>query len=582
MPPLRLDRVRLGVQLVLLGCAVLLWARVQEPLWLDEAWTVEDLLGARTLHVGVQVRELVYEQLVRLWLLLFGLSQLSVRALPGLCGLGALWITARAARRSGGDPFTAVMVLGSIPLAVHFWSELNRYGPLMLLAAAGSGALLEAGRRPSPRAWATAGLTGALAFFIHHTAAFTVLLVQAAVLLAQRQAAPLAERRARTLALLAIPAAQLALLGLEVPRLLERARLYRAEHTDVYAHVYSGPTPAAALEALRQWSPGREAGAPGVALGAGLLLALVVAGALRPGRGRTELLLLSGGPALGAALGSLAQPMFLGRVLLPAAPALALLCARAWPTRPRLRRGLAWAALALGWWSAAAAPWPEDPRGALDLIAAAGPRPGEGLVVQPPFARTTLRANERLARSPLPLADLGVDAPTPLQAARWPWSHFPARVFVVLQDFRGFDRPLVHELPLHFARVRSLGRVTAFEVLLCEQPLAPADALARADLPGDPPALRAFRRGSVLLHAGRAGPALEAFRAARQALQGAPSADPRQARDDAGQAAWAVAWSAHQAGRPEEAREALREAEALGTAPPWARATIGGGPPAPR
>lgn len=579
MPPLRLDRVRLGVQLVLLGCAVLLWARVQEPLWYDEAWPVEDLVGAGAPHPGY---ERFFLGLLRAWIATVGLSLESLRALSGLCGLVALWITSRAARAAGGDPLTAAMVLGGLPLALRYWSELNRYAPLLLLSAVSLSALLAAGRAPGLRAHVLVAASGALAFFVHHTAAFSVLLVQSVVLLAQRMGAPPGERRARTVALLLVPLAQLGLLGLELPQLLEQARIFGEQQKDAYTHVYSQASTAALASVLGEWSPGRGQGPLAVACGGVLLGALAIGGAARPGAGRRELILLGCGPVAGAALGSLLQPMFVARVLLPAAPALAVVASRAWPDRPRLRRGLAWTALALGWCSAARATWPEDARGALALIAAESPRPGEGLVVQPPFARSTLRANQRVLRLNLPLTELEVDAPTPLQAARWPWAHFPARVFVVLQDFRGFDRPLAQELPLHFARVRSLGRVTAFEVLLCEQPLALEDALARADAPGDPPALRAFRRGSVLLHAGQPGPALEAFRAARDALRQAPASDPRQARDDAGQAAWAVAWSAHQAGRPEEAREALREAEALGTAPAWARAAIGGGPPAPR
>ena len=578
-PRPRLTTARVGTCLVLLGCAALLAARWDEPLWLDEAWTIEDLVGVRTMHVGVQVRERFYEGLLRVWLGVCGLSLASVRAFPAAFGLLALVVTARAARRGGGDPFSAVMVLGGLPLALHFFSELNRYAPLTFLAACSIWALLEAGAAVRPRMWAAAGAAGLLAFFVHHTAAFTVLLVQAGVLLVQRLEAPPAQRRARTLALVLVPAAQLlVLLVVELPWILARAALYRAEQEDVYAHVYKGPSPEAVLELLRQLSPGQGGGPLLVGAGLSLLGLLVVAGAggaLRRGR---PLLLLAAGPFLGAALGSLVQPMFLARVTLPAAPALALLAARAWPDRPRTRRGVAASLLLLGWWSAARSPWPEDARGALQALASAEPRPGEGLIVQPPFARTTLRANERLGSAWLPLTDLPLDAPTALQAARYPWAGCPRRVFVVLQDFRGFAEPLARELPLHFAEVRELGRSWPFQVLLCERPLTPAEALARADAHADERAgVVAFRRGCVRLHAGQPAAALVELRAARQALLAAPDPDPRRARDDAGQAAWAVAWAAHLAGHTAEARAALDDAQRLGVVPaPGAAAAIRG------
>lgn len=566
--------------LALLAFAGLLLSRRELPLWLDEAWTVEDLLGDRLMHVGYQVRERAYEGLLSGWIAIAGAEVARLRLLMTAFGLAAVYAVGRAARAADAEPATAALLFTAFSTVPHYLVEINRYAEITLGAAVCTWALLALRREVRPGPCVALVVAGVGAFYIHHTTALTILAVTSVALLVQRQTAPPAERRARTLALVAVVGVELLLVAPEIPWLLERAQVYGAEQSTVYAHVYRGLTPASLAQVAGEVAPGAGLPAPLHAL-AGLLMLGLVGWGLRAGGPSRALGLLALGPLAAAALGSLSQPMFVARVLLPALPAAAVLAARAGrqPTSPHpwLVPGVA-VVLALSTWVGfLRTPWPEDMRATLTHVRQAA-RAGDGLVVHPPFARVVLSGNLRAGVGYLPaLQPIPVDAPTALRATQPAYAGFPPRTLFVLGDFRGFSRALEAELPRHFADVRLVGTATGYRVLIAERPLPPERVLAEPALADEPPALTAYRRAMTLLHADRPADALPEFQTAQAALPTGLARDAREAQDDRGQVAWGIAYAAHRAGQPDLARQALRDAEAEGVdvAPAMRAAILG-------
>jgi hypothetical protein len=557
---------------------IVLAGRLDQPLWLDEAWHVQDVFGTRTTYLDVQLRERGFEWLLATWGGLMGKQVSSLRALMLLQGLAATWLVMLAARRAQADPVAAGLAFCAFSAVCRYVVELNRYAETLLGAAIAIWALLRLRERPHPIDYATLGLAGVGAFYIHHTAALTIVTVSCCALIAQATTAPAAERRARLAGMVAVPVGQLLLMLPEIRLVLRRLSTYSAEQESVYAHVYRGPSPSAAWEILGDLGPG--AGTP---LALHVLATVVTVGLVATGlRGGGPTRLLAGlslGPLLAAAVGSLAQPMFLTRIVLPATPALALLAGRAGgPTRRGPLRGailLLTCATWVGFWRT---PWPENPAPVFEAIDARWQH-GDGLVVHPPFAGICLDGNQLagVARLP-PMEPRHVEAPTRLRAASPDYAGFPARTFFVLYAFKGSSAGLRDELPLHFERIEHVVSSPGFELVLASGPLSRAEALARSRQASEPSAaLTAYREGVLLLHANRPTEALTAFQRAQQALPTGLATDARQAEDDRGQIAWGLAWSAHLSGERELARAALLEAEAHGStiAPAARRAILG-------
>jgi len=549
------------------------------PLWLDEAWVVEDLLGTPLLLPGQSVREAAYEWLLQSWMLVAGASIASLRLLMIGFSMATVWALARAARPAQSCPGATLLVFTSFPVIVHFAVEINRYAELALGATLCVWACLELARRP--RVWPCVGLVvaGAASFHIHNTAAVTLLAVTGGVLALHALVAPAEERRARVAVCLGVPLAQLLLVLPGVPALLGRAEVFGQGQKDYLAHVYSGLTPSSLARVLREVGAGGTTLPPAIGwAGVLVLLALVIAGLRRPGRARLTLAAFACGPPLAAALASFAQPMFVARVLIPALPATALLAARGLPQRPALLRGIALALALTTWAGFLLQPWPGNVRPVLQTLSQRA-QLYDGLVVQPPFARVVLRGNLRVSKVRIPqLTELDFDAPTRMQAARLHYGDSPQRTWVVLHSFRDYAQPLADELPLRFAKVSHLTRSTGYTLLLCEGPLPPEQLLQRCREPevqARSPALAAFREGSVLLHTGRVDEALACFARARDAMPTGLAHDEREAKDDRAQLAWATAWASHRAGKHQQARVALAEAEELGTTvPPAVREAI--------
>ena len=117
------------------------------PLWLDEAWVIEDLLGTPLLLPGQSVREAAYEWLLQAWMLVAGASIASLRLLMIGFSLVTVWALVRAAHPAEARPGAALLVFTSFPVIVHFAVEINRYAELALGATLSLWACLELARR---------------------------------------------------------------------------------------------------------------------------------------------------------------------------------------------------------------------------------------------------------------------------------------------------------------------------------------------------------------------------------------------------------------------------------------------------
>jgi hypothetical protein len=573
------------VWLTMLLFGALLLSKGETPLRLDEAWTVEDLLGRRSLHVGVQVRERVFEWILLQWLKLVGHSVPNTRLLMNLCGLAALALTVQAAKEgdaaSGGrgriNPLAAALVFVGLPVILLFSVEINRYGLVILASAVSVWAALALRRRPDVRIYAAFAGAGLLAFYNHHTAAFTLLVPQTLLLAAQAWRCPPAEQRTRRIALVVVPLAQLLLLLPEVPLVLERAQLYASEQDTVYAEVYVP----LGLEALRRlWTNMTPALAwPLRALYALALLGLLGAGLrARPSNEQAasdaegaiawDLRALAVGPWLGALIGSIFQPMLAARVILPCAPALALVAGRAFPRHPRRAAALVLTVPVLAWSAFLSWQGPEDMPTVIHTLASEA-RAGDGLVIHPPFVQVIYDGNLRLmrggARPPLPL--LPVNAPTPLGAAQVDFSSYPRRVFLVAYDSLGHSDALLAEMQHRFRNHTKLLHARGFELYRFEEPLSREAVLAAGRARGaaglEPEGLTAYREGTVYLHQDQPGLALEAFLRAHAAIPTGEERSERVALDHRQRALSAIVWAAARAGDREQALRALDEADRL-------------------
>ena len=111
-------------------------------LWLDEANLSLNLIHR---NLGQLAKPLDYEQgapvgwlwIQRLVVVTFGSSEYALRAVPLLCGLGALIVLTAIARRAIGAwaGASAALMLGLAPAAVRYSSEVKQYSSDVLIAA---------------------------------------------------------------------------------------------------------------------------------------------------------------------------------------------------------------------------------------------------------------------------------------------------------------------------------------------------------------------------------------------------------------------------------------------------------------
>ena len=155
-PPVARNPVSTGWKVaaaIVLAIGVVVRFTTWSHLWLDEALTVNIArlplgeLPEALRHDGAPP---LYYVVLHAWMVVFGASNLAVRVLPGLFGVGALPLTYLAARRIGGRrvAWAATLLMASGPFAIRYSTEARMYSMvivLVLLALLAVLALLEGG-----------------------------------------------------------------------------------------------------------------------------------------------------------------------------------------------------------------------------------------------------------------------------------------------------------------------------------------------------------------------------------------------------------------------------------------------------
>jgi len=157
VPPLT-GRTRLvaGVVVVLvLAAGVLLRFWTRSGLWLDEALTV-NIAGLPLHQIPAALKRdgapPLFYYLLHFWMLAFGRSNESVRALSGVFAVATLPVAWLCGRRLGGRSvgWTMLVLLASAPFAVYYATEARMYALVILLTGCGFLALSRAIRAPRP------------------------------------------------------------------------------------------------------------------------------------------------------------------------------------------------------------------------------------------------------------------------------------------------------------------------------------------------------------------------------------------------------------------------------------------------
>ncbi|MDP9497663.1 MAG: glycosyltransferase family 39 protein [Actinomycetota bacterium] len=182
-------------------------ARLYSPsaLWLDEALSVA--IARRPLPELFDALRRdgsppLYYLLLHGWTIVFGTSDVAVRALSTVFSLATLPLVWRAGRALGGPLVgaSALLVLAVNPFAVRYATEARMYALVQLLVTAGLLAVLRALDRPSLARLAPVGLLSGLLALTHYWALF-LLACAAGVLLALARRSP--DRRPAALRTLA-------------------------------------------------------------------------------------------------------------------------------------------------------------------------------------------------------------------------------------------------------------------------------------------------------------------------------------------------------------------------------------------
>lgn len=188
---------------VVLAASVVFRFWTRSDLWFDEALSVNISrlpLGKISEALRHDGHPPLYYYLLHLWMDVFGIGDVAVRALSGLFSLATLPLVWFAGRRIGGKrvAWIAVLVIATSPFAFRYATEARMYSMVMFLVVAGYLALRRALDDPKlPWLALLAVITAALAF-TQYWNLYLIGVVGAALLYRALRAPDRADRRTAT------------------------------------------------------------------------------------------------------------------------------------------------------------------------------------------------------------------------------------------------------------------------------------------------------------------------------------------------------------------------------------------------
>lgn len=132
-------RNRSMILLLLLIGLVLRLPNLKESLWNDEIWATHEKLGNLSILQITILNDLhppFYNLLMAGWIRILGDSELSIRLLPLLCGLGSIWLVQTIARTGLGEKtaWLASFLLAASPVHIWYSQEARSYSMLGFLS----------------------------------------------------------------------------------------------------------------------------------------------------------------------------------------------------------------------------------------------------------------------------------------------------------------------------------------------------------------------------------------------------------------------------------------------------------------
>jgi mannosyltransferase len=202
----------------LAAVAVLLRFWTRSDMWLDEAQTLA-IARLPLTHIPAALRQdgapPLYYFLLHLWTQAFGTSDLAVRSLSGVLGVGAIPLTWLVGRRAGGTraAWGGGVLMATSPFAIRYSTENRMYMLAIVLTLLGWLAVARALERPSLVRLGGVALVSAALLLTHYWCLYLV--AGAVVMLAVMAArsAPGPGRAARVRTLVAVAAGGVPFLG---------------------------------------------------------------------------------------------------------------------------------------------------------------------------------------------------------------------------------------------------------------------------------------------------------------------------------------------------------------------------------
>lgn len=148
--------------------------------WFDESFSVfiaKQNFADIWHYTALDVNAPLYYFLLRLWGLIFGFSDVALRSLSVVAGVGVIIVGFFLARKLFGNKagYLSIPLLTLSPMLLRYSTEMRCYTFLVLLLLISTLVFVSVNEKPSRRGWLLYGVVTALALWTHYYAALVIL-----------------------------------------------------------------------------------------------------------------------------------------------------------------------------------------------------------------------------------------------------------------------------------------------------------------------------------------------------------------------------------------------------------------------